>query len=169
MSDLTFRPATQDDAPELLSIYNPYVETSTVTFDLEPWAVGDMKHKIDAIARLGMPFIVAELDGDVVGYAYLSTWRDKCAYETTMENTIYLRDDSRGMGIGGVLLEELCRLGAERGVREVIAVTGDTADAAPSVRIHERHGFERVSAMANVGFKFDRWIGVIMLQRTLTA
>lgn len=169
MSDLTFRAATHDDAPTLLAIYNPYVVSSTVTFDLEPWNVDDMEHKLDAVVRLGMPFIVAELDGDIVGYAYLSTWRDKCAYETTMENTIYLREDARGMGIGGVVLEELCRQGAERGVREVIAVTGDTEDAAPSVRLHERHGFERVGAMANVGFKFDRWIGVIMLQRTLTA
>jgi phosphinothricin acetyltransferase len=167
MSDIEFRQATAADAETLLAIYNPYVESSTVTFDLEPWTVADMEHKLEAVAALGMPFIVAEFEDDVVGYAYLSTWRDKCAYETTMENTIYLREDARGLGIGGVLLDELCREGAARGVREIVAVTADTTDATPSVRLHERHGFERVGAMANVGRKFDRWIGVIMLQRTV--
>ncbi len=167
MSDIAFRPATPTDVLALCAIYNPYVETSTVTFDLDAWTTADMEHKLEAVDALGMPFIVAEIDGDIIGYAYLSTWREKCAYETTMENTIYLRDDARGMGVGGLLLEELCREGASRGVREIVAVTADTADAAPSVRLHERHGFVRVGAMANVGRKFDRWIGVIMLQRSV--
>lgn len=153
----------------LVEIYNAYVATSTVTFDLTPWTVVDMEHKIQAVAQLGMPFITAELDGIVVGYGYLSTWREKCAYETTMENTLYLREDVRGVGFGTQLLEELCREGAERGVREVIAVIADTADAIPSIRLHEKHGFSRVGAMPRVGRKFDEWIGVVMLQRSLAS
>ena len=105
MTDVTFRAATASDAAALSAIYNFYVETSTVTFDLDSWSVDDMIHKIDSVEALGMPFIVAELDGDIVGYGYLSTWREKCAYETTMENTLYLREDSRGLGIGGRLLD----------------------------------------------------------------
>jgi len=151
----------------LLAIYNHYVVTSTVTFDLEPWTIDDMVHKIESVAALGMPFIVAKLGDDVVGYGYLSTWREKCAYETTMENTLYLRDDTRGLGIGGQLLNELVVRGQRAGVREVIAVIANTTDAIPSIRLHEKNGFTRVGEMANVGLKFDTWLGVVMLQKSL--
>ena len=164
---LTFRPATAVDAPALVDIYNHYVETSTVTFDLDKWSSADMEHKIESVAKLSMPFIVVEIEGDVVGYGYLSTWRDKCAYETTMENTLYLREDSRGLGIGRPLLDELVRLGAEAGVREIIAVISASTDAVPSIRLHEKAGFVRVGEMPNVGRKFDEWLGVVMMQKSL--
>jgi phosphinothricin acetyltransferase len=164
---LNFRPATTADAPALVNIYNHYVTASTVTFDLDAWTIADMEHKIESVAKLSMPFIVAEMGGDVVGYGYLSTWRDKCAYETTMENTLYLREDSRGRGIGRSLLDEIVRLGAESGVREIIAVISDSDDAIPSIRLHEKAGFARVGEMANVGRKFDEWLGVVMLQKSL--
>lgn len=167
MTQLTFRKATKDDAPALVDIYNHYVETSTVTFDLDPWTVADMEHKLDAVTKLSMPFVVAEVNGEVIGYGYLSTWRDKCAYETTMENTLYLRSDSRGLGIGGVLLEELVKRGAAAGVREIIAVISASADASPSIRLHEKAGFTKVGEMPNVGRKFDEWLGVVMLQKSL--
>ena len=169
MTSVTFRPATHADAPALVDIYNHYVTTSTVTFDVDPWTVADMEHKIDAVAKLSMPFIVAELEGDLIGYAYLSTWRDKCAYETTMENTLYLREDARGLGIGRLLLDELVRLGGEAGVREVIAVIASSTDAVPSIRLHERAGFARVGEMDNVGRKFDEWLGVVMMQKSLAS
>ncbi len=167
MNGVTFRPATYADAPALVDIYNHYVSTSTVTFDLDPWSATDMVHKIETVAELGMPFIVAERAGELVGYAYLSTWREKCAYETTMENTLYLRDSARGAGIGRLLLDELMRRGAEAGVREVIAVIANTVDAAPSIRLHEKAGFVRVGEMDRVGRKFDEWIGVVMMQKSL--
>ena len=167
VTGLTFRPATVADAPVLVDIYNHYVTTSTVTFDLDPWTVSDMEHKLETVAKLSMPFIVVEIEGDIVGYGYLSTWRDKCAYETTMENTLYLREDSRGLGIGRPLLDELVRLGAEAGVREIIAVISASTDAVPSIRLHEKAGFTRVGEMPNVGRKFDEWLGVVMLQKSL--
>ena len=167
MTDITFRPATHADAPVLVDIYNHYVMTSTVTFDLDPWTVHDMEHKMDVVAGLGMPFIVAELAGDIIGYAYLSTWREKCAYETTMENTLYLREDSRGLGIGRLLLDESLRLAGLAGTREVIAVIASTNDAVPSIRLHEKAGFARVGEMDNVGRKFGEWIGVVMMQKSL--
>lgn len=167
MSGVTFRPVQGADAAALVEIYNHYVTTSTVTFDLDPWTEIDMTHKMDAVAALSMPFIVVEIDGDLVGYAYLSTWREKCAYETTMENTLYLREDARGMGLGALLLEELMQRGATAGVREVIAVISNTPHATPSIRLHEKAGFVRVGEMNNVGRKFDEWIGVVMMQRSL--
>lgn len=167
MTEVRFRDASNADAETLVAMYNHYVSTSTVTFDLEPWTVSDMAHKIEAVQALTMPFIVTELDGDVIGYGYLSTWRDKCAYETTMENTLYLREDSRGLGIGGLLLDELLERGRQAGVREVIAVIADTPDAAPSIRLHEKSGFSRVGEMPRVGRKFDTWLGIVMLQKSL--
>jgi phosphinothricin acetyltransferase len=167
MTAVVFRPVTNGDSAAVLDIYNHYIVTSTVTFDLEPWAQDDMVHKIESVAALGMPFIVAEREGEVVGYAYLSTFREKAAYDTTMENTLYLRDSACGVGIGRLLLAELLRLGVESGVREVIAVIANTADAAPSIRLHENAGFARVGEMDRVGRKFDEWIGVVMMQKSL--
>ncbi|MEN9911112.1 MAG: hypothetical protein RLZZ441_680 [Actinomycetota bacterium] len=167
MTGVSFRPAVDADAPALVDIYNHYVSTSNVTFDLDSWTPEDMAHKIDAVTALGMPFIVAEHDGKLVGYAYLSRFREKAAYDTTMENTLYLRDDARGDGIGGTMLEELCRLGAIAGVREVIAVIANTPDASPSIRLHDKSGFARVGEMDGVGRKFGEWIGVVMMQKSL--
>jgi phosphinothricin acetyltransferase len=84
-----------------------------------------------------------------------------------MENTLYLRDDARGAGIGRLLLEELLRLGSLAGVREVIAVIANTPDAVPSIRLHDKAGFSRVGEMDRVGRKFDEWIGVVMMQKSL--
>ena len=167
MTGVSFRPAEAADAPTLAAIYNHYVTASNVTFDLDAWTADDMSHKIEAVTALRMPFIVAERDGDTVGYGYLSTFRDKAAYDKTMENTLYLRDDARGAGIGRSLLEELLRLGAVAGVREVIAVIANTPDAVPSIRLHEKAGFARVGEMDRVGRKFDEWLGVVMMQKSL--
>jgi phosphinothricin acetyltransferase len=167
MTGVTFRPANDADTPTLVGLYNHYVTTSTVTFDLDPWSTKDMTHKIETVVALGMPFIVAEIGDELVGYAYLSTFREKAAYDTTMENTLYLRDDARGAGIGRLLLEELLRLGALAGVREVIAVIANTPDAVPSIRLHDKAGFARVGEMDRVGRKFDEWIGVVMMQKSL--
>jgi phosphinothricin acetyltransferase len=167
MTAVVFRPVTNGDSAAVLDIYNHYIVTSTVTFDIEPWAQADMVHKIEAVQALGMPFIVAEHDGDVIGFAYLSAFREKAAYDTTMENTLYLRESARGAGIGRLLLDELLRRGSESGVREVIAVIANTPDAAPSFRLHETTGFVRVGEMDGVGRKFDEWIGVVLLQKSL--
>ncbi len=168
MTGLTFRSATVVDADVLVEIYNHYVRTSSVTFDLDPWSTDDMAHKIEAVAELGMPFLVAELAGELVGYAYLSMWREKRAYQTTMENTLYVRNDVRGKGYGRLLLDAVVQDGVEVGVREVVAVIANTPDAVPSIRLHEKAGFVSVGAMDRVGRKFDEWIGVVMMQKSLS-
>jgi phosphinothricin acetyltransferase len=167
MTAVVFRTVTDDDSAAVLDIYNHYVSTSNVTFDLDVWTADDMAHKIETVAALGMPFIVAEREGELVGYAYLSPFREKAAYDTTMENTLYLHESARGSGIGATMLDELCRLGAIAGVREVVAVIADTPDAVPSIRLHEKCGFTRVGEMERVGRKFDEWIGIVMMQKSL--
>lgn len=167
MTELTFRSASHSDATQLVEIYNHYISTSTVTFDTNPWTVDDMIHKMEMVEALGMPFIVVELSDAVVGYAYLSRWREKNAYAATMENTLYVRDNTRGQGIGGPLLNELLDRGQRAGVREVIAVIANSVDATPSIRLHEKNGFTTVGEMANVGVKFGARLGVIMMQRSL--
>jgi len=167
MTGVSFRPAIDADAPTLVDLYNHYIITSTVTFDLDPWSLENMAHKIESVSNLGMPFIVAERDGELIGYAYLSTFREKAAYDTTMENTLYLREEARGAGIGSSMLEELLRLGAVAGVREVVAVIANTPDADPSIRLHDKAGFVRVGEMDGVGRKFDKWIGVVLMQKSL--
>jgi phosphinothricin acetyltransferase len=167
MTAVVFRPVTDGDSAAVLDIYNHYISTSNVTFDLDVWTADDMAHKIETVAALGMPFIVAEREGELVGYAYLSTFREKAAYDTTMENTLYLHESARGSGIGATMLDELCRLGAIAGVREVIAVIANTPDAVPSIRLHDKAGFTRVGEMDNVGRKFDEWIGIVLMQKSL--
>ncbi len=166
--NVTIDAVSAADAAELVAIYNHYVRTSTVTFDLDEWSVDDMLHKIDAVAALGMPFIVARSEGHSVGYGYSSQWRDKCAFNTTVENTIYVDPRHIGQGIGRNLLGELLAHSTDAGAREMIAVIANTEDAAASIALHRRFGFTEVGRMDRVGFKFDTWLGVVMLQKSLT-
>ena len=166
-SDAMIRPATLSDATELATIYNAYVTGSTVTFDMTPWTASDMEHKIEVVAARSMPFLVVEVAGAVAGYGYLSTWRDKSAFDATVENTLYLKPEFQGQGLGGRLLDELMSAGRAAGAREVIAVISDTDDAAASIALHSARGFTPVGSMPDVGYKFDRWLGVVMLQKSL--
>lgn len=161
------RAAAIDDAPALLDIYNHYVRTSTVTFDLDEWSIEDMIHKIESVREQGLPFFVAETDGRINGYAYLSQWREKRAYETTAENTVYLHPDAVGKGLGGRLLDALIESAPLHNIREIMAVITATTDAEASFWLHSRRGFVKVGAMPNVGRKFDEWIGITMLQLSI--
>ena len=165
--NVTIRTVAHADAAELAEIYSHYVRTSTVTFDVDEWTAEDMAHKIDAVATLGMPFIVAEIDDHIVGYGYAAQWRDKCAFASTVENTLYVRPGRTGFGIGRALLAELIDRSADAGAREMIAVIASTTDAAASIHLHHRFGFAEVGRMDRVGFKFDTWLGVIMMQKSL--
>jgi phosphinothricin acetyltransferase len=114
----------------------------------------------------GYPYFVAELDGSVVGYAYASSYRPRPAYRFTVENSVYLRPASHRRGIGRQLLERLIAECGTRGFRQMIAVIGDSANAA-SVSVHARCGFEMIGTHPNVGLKFGRWLDTVMMQREL--
>jgi L-amino acid N-acyltransferase YncA len=161
------RQAVLEDVPHIREIYNHYVLNSTVTFDEEPMSLSAMRKKLTTIDALGFPFIVAESpSGQILGYAYVYPWKEKAAYRYTVENSIYLGPAATGKGLGRELLNELIMRSKAAGIREIIAVIADKgADA--SIAMHEKFGFTEIGRMGKVGFKFDRWLGTVLLQKSL--
>ena len=161
------RQAVSEDVPHIREIYNHYVLNSTVTFDEEPMSLSAMRKKFTTIDALGFPFIVAESpSGQILGYAYVYPWKEKAAYRYTVENSIYLGPAATGKGLGRELLNELIMRSKAAGIREIIAVIADKgADA--SIAMHEKFGFTEIGRMGKVGFKFDRWLGTVLLQKSL--
>lgn len=165
--EYTIRPAVEADLPHVREIYNHYVRNSTVTFDEVATTLPQMRKKFATVSKLGMPFIVAENPtGQLLGYAYVYPWKEKAAYRYTVENSIYLGPAATGKGLGKVLLGELIERSRAAGIKEIIAVIADRgADA--SVRMHENFGFKEIGHMGKVGFKFGRWLGTILMQKSL--
>ena len=163
----TIRDATLTDLPHVREIYNHYVLNSTVTFDEKPMTLAELKRKFAKIQEKKMPFLVAENPaGQLLGYAYVYPWKEKAAYRYTVENSIYLGPASTGKGLGKALLAELIERSRAAGLKEIIAVIADKgADA--SITMHENFGFTQIGHMGKVGFKFDRWIGTVLMQKSL--
>lgn len=161
------RPAEARDLPHIREIYNHYVLNSTVTFDEKPMTLAALRRKFATVEKLGLPFIVAENPrGQILGYAYVYPWREKTAFRYTVENSIYLGPASTGKGLGNALLGELIVRSKAAGIREMIAVIADKgADA--SIRLHKSYGFKDIGHMGKVGFKFGRWLGTILMQKSL--
>jgi phosphinothricin acetyltransferase len=163
----TMREAQITDLPYIREIYNYYVANSTVTFDVDPMTLAEWRSKFYYLGKLGMPFIVAVSPaGQLLGYALVSPWKQKRAYRFTVENSIYLGAASTGKGLGRMLLGELIERSKAAGLKEIIAVVADQgADA--SIKLHRDFGFEEIGRMGKVGFKFDRWLGTVLLQKSL--
>lgn len=167
--DMTLiRPLGETDLPAVADIYAHYVTTSAVTFDETPPGLGDWRAKAAAISEAGLPFLVAEVDGKVAGYAYLSQYRPKPAYRHTLEDSIYLAPEHTGRGLGGRLLGELIGRARETQARQLVAVIADTGDPS-SARLHERLGFRAAGRLKAVGFKLGRWIDTALFQLDLRA
>ena len=161
------RPAVVADLPHVREIYNHYVMNSTVTFDEKPITLAGMRKKFAAVEKLGFPFIVAESpSGQILGYAYVYPWKEKAAFRYTVENSIYLGPASTGKGLGKVLLGELITRSKAAGIKEIIAIIADKG-ADGSIKIHKDYGFKDVGHMGRVGFKFGRWLGTYMMQKSL--
>ena len=164
MGAVQLRLARPDDAEATRAIYNAEVTGSTVTFDMVPRSVHDQRAWIEA--RSGaMAVLVAEDEGEVVGFASLSPYRDRPAYATTVEDSVYVRDDQRGTGVGRLLLAEIVRVASTRGFHTVVAriVGGHEA----SIGLHRTLGFELVGVEREVGRKFNRWLDVAVMQLML--
>jgi L-amino acid N-acyltransferase YncA len=161
------RDAVARDIPDMLEIYNHYVMNSTVTFDEDALTLKELRKKFAHVAELQYPWIVAVSPRNVIlGYAYVTPWKPKAAYRFTVENSIYLGPASTGKGLGTALMAELLPRAKAAGVKEVIAVIADKG-ADGSLKLHERFGFEEIGHMGKVGFKFGRWLGTYLMQKSL--
>ena len=161
------RDATERDIPDMREIYNHYVANSTVTFDEEPLTLKEMRRKFADAQRLDYPWLVAESPtGQVLGYAYVLPWKPKAAYRFTVENSIYLSAAATGKGLGRALMAELLPRAKAAGVKEVVAVIADKG-AEASIKLHRDFGFTEIGHMGKVGFKFGRWLGTYLLQKSL--
>lgn len=166
MPDLMIRSATPADIPAITDIYAEAVNHGTATFELTPPDIAEMTRRFDELARGGFPYLVATIDDNIAGYAYAGLYRARPAYRFTVENSVYLAPASHRRGIGLALLTELIAQCEARGYRQMIAVIGDSANAA-SVGVHARAGFEMTGTLKNVGFKFGRWLDTVLMQRAL--
>jgi L-amino acid N-acyltransferase YncA len=160
------RDATDDDMVAVQAIYAPHVLHGLATFEETPPAVDEMRARRAAVTALGLPYLVATLDGRVVGYCYAGPYRPRPAYRHTVEDSIYVAADAAGRGIGSALLAELITRCEDGGWRQMLAVIGDTGNLA-SIALHRRFGFEHAGTLRSVGFKLGRWVDSVIMQRPL--
>jgi phosphinothricin acetyltransferase len=166
MSSLVVRPATLVDISAITAIYADAVKYGTASFEIEPPDEHDMANRFHAIASGGFPYLVAERDGVVRGYAYVTAYRTRIAYRYTVENSVYVAPDCHRLGIGRVLMDKLVPEAAALGFRQMIAVIGDSTQVA-SIALHRAAGFQTIGTFAAVGFKFGRWLDTVLMQRPL--
>ncbi len=166
MPDLTIRPAAPADIPAITEIYAEAVNHGTATFELTPPDAGEMRRRFEALRDGGFPYLVATVGGRIAGYAYAGPYRPRPAYRFTVENSVYLNPSAQGQRIGTRLLQQLIEDCEARGFRQMIAVIGDSDNAA-SIGVHARAGFDMIGTHPNVGFKFGRWLDTVMMQRAL--
>lgn len=161
------RDARPEDLPDVREIYNHYVANSTVTFDEKPMTLRAWRSKFDHVLKLKMPFLVAQSpSGQVLGFAYVYPWKEKAAYRYTVENSIYLGAASTGKGLGTQLMTALMEASKAAGIKEVIAVIADRG-AEASIQMHKNFGFKQIGHMGKVGYKFERWLGTVLMQKSL--
>jgi phosphinothricin acetyltransferase len=159
--------ATENDLPDVLALYRHYVRNSVVTFDEKPPTLAQYRSKFRHLQKLGYPFrVVRAPEGTLLGYAYVFPFREKSAYRKTVESSIYLGPAATGRGLGTTLLADLIEACTKAGLKEMIAVISDQG-AEASLALHQRFGFVETGRMGKVGFKFERWIGIILMQKSL--
>jgi phosphinothricin acetyltransferase len=160
------RPATPEDIEAIHGIYSHHVLKGLASFEEEPPSYAELRRRYDELTRRGLPYLVADFGSTVAGYGYCSLYRSRSAYRYTLEDSVYVRPDSQGRGVGKRLLAELIQACEALGYRQLIAVIGDSANAA-SIGLHESQGFLRVGTLRSVGFKFGRWVDSVIMQRSL--
>ena len=165
---LTIRAATAADITAITAIYDRAVRHGTASFELEPPDAVEMARRQQALIDGGYPYLVAEAEGAIAGYAYAGAYRPRPAYRWSVEDSVYVAPAMHRRGIGAALLGRLIAEAEQRGFRQMIAVIGDSAQT-PSIALHAALGFRRIGAVENVGFKFGRWLDTVLMQRELGA
>jgi len=161
------RPAKITDIPAITRIYAQAVEHGTASFELTPPGQAEMTRRLHDLTTKGFPYLVAEIDGVLAGYAYAGLYRSRPAYRLTVEDSVYIAPDLQRRGIGRALLAALIDAAEVRGFRQMIAVIGDPTKQAASIGLHEALGFRQVGMLENVGFKHGRWLDSLLMQREL--
>jgi phosphinothricin acetyltransferase len=156
------------DLPAITGIYAHHVRHGLASFELDPPPLDEMRARFEAITRAGYPYLVAAEGERVVGYAYANHYRTRPAYRFSVEDSIYVTPDAILRGIGSLLLRRLIDECEQRGYRQMLAVIGDSANAA-SIELHRACGFAQVGMLPSIGFKFGRWVDSVLMQRPLGA
>lgn len=164
----TIRDATEDDLDAVARLYGQEVLNGTATFELEPPTRDEMARRFGAVRKHDLPWLVAELDGAFAGYAYASPFRPRPAYRYGVEGSIYVEAAARGHGVGRALLEALVGRVRAMGLRHVIGAISDSDSSAASIALHRALGFRDAGVYRQVGWKFDRWLDVTLMQLDLT-
>ena len=166
---VAIRPAKTSDIPAIARIYAHAVEHGTSSFELTPPDEAEMARRMNDLMGKGFPYLTAEIDGGLCGYAYAGLYRTRPAYRLTLEDSVYVAPDMQRRGIGRALLAALIEAAQARGFRQMIAVIGDSPNQAGSIGLHEAVGFRHVGILQDVGFKLDGWRDTLLMQRALGA
>ncbi|MEM7654297.1 MAG: N-acetyltransferase family protein [Pseudomonadota bacterium] len=168
MSAIMVRHATDADLSDIAAIYHHHVLQSCATFEETPPTLADLKERMVSVTARGLPFLVALLNDCVVGFAYAAPYRPRSAARFTVEDSIYIDETLAGRGIGRVLMAELIAKCASVGVRQMIAMVGDSANTR-SIHLHQRMGFQIEAVLKDIGFKHGRWIDMVLMKRQIGA
>ncbi len=163
---MDLRDAVPGDLPAITATYAHHVLHGTGTFEEAPPDEAEMARRVSAVQEKGWPWLVAEENGEVLGFAYLTQYRERSAYRYAGEDSVYVRDDIRGQGVGKALVAALLRRGEERGFRQVFAVIGDSENVG-SIGLLVSLGFRQVGVLRSAGAKFGRWLDVVTMQRAI--
>ena len=166
MNAFLIRPSAAADVPAMTAIYAEAVIHGSATFELDPPDAAEIARRREDVLAKGLPWLVAERGGEVLGYAYGAPFRPRPAYRFCLEDSIYLDPAAHGQGVGRLLLAELLSQCEARGARQMLAVIGDSANAA-SIGVHRACGFDHAGVLHAAGWKFGRWIDVVLMQRAL--
>ena len=162
----TIRPSRDADVPAITAIYAHHVETGTASFETAAPDEAEMRRRRNMLIGKRYPWFVAELGGEVCGYAYAGPYRTRPAYRHSVEDSVYVGSSVQRRGVGKALLDTLIRACTDRGFRQMVAIIGDSAQVA-SIGLHREAGFEMAGTLRNIGYKHDRWLDTVFMQLAL--
>ena len=165
---LIIRPSTEADVTAIATIYAHHVAHGTGTFETTPPDAAEMAQRRADVLAKGLPYLVAQTESGVVGFAYCTWFKPRPAYRFSAEDSIYLAPQTQRQGVGRILLAELIASAERFGVRKLIAVIGDSGNAG-SIGLHRKAGFTDVGVLKSCGWKFDRWLDVVLMEKFLAA
>lgn len=168
MSSITIRTSRDEDVAAITAIYAHHVMHGTGTFETEPPSPIDMAARRADVLAKNLPYLVAELGGQVLGFAYCNWFKPRPAYRYSAEDSIYISDEARGQGLGAQLLAALEQAAEAVGVRKLIAVIGDSANVG-SVGVHRKQGFSHVGTIKDCGWKFGEWRDIVLMEKVIGA